>query len=160
MSSHWHTTEHGILDKSRPSTSGELSPVLENGHINSPSKKVPNLIIFDERKRSNGQPSDGISSQSQYGKTLNVPNPNTIHALPIATPVAPKAPPRPAIMTTPKSSTIASKNSSLALASPDTRPLLVVTTTNDQQKTKTIAVPNGRRLPINGRITTVSSTQQ
>ncbi|CAM4922480.1 unnamed protein product [Rotaria socialis] len=154
------TTEHGILDKSRPSTSGELSPVLENGHINSPSKKVPNLIIFDERKRSNGQPSDGISSQSQYGKTLNVPNPNPIHALPIATPVAPKAPPRPAIMTTPKSSTIASKNSSLALASPDTRPLLVVTTTNDQQKTKTIAVPNGRRLPINGRITTVSSTQQ
>lgn len=157
------TIDHGALDKSRLSTSGELSPALENGRINSPNRKVPNLIIFDETKRPNGQPTDGIASQSQYGKTLNVPNPNAIHALPIATPVAPvapKAPPRPAIMTTPKSSTMTPKSASLALSSPDTRPLLVVTTTNDQQKPKTIAVPNGRRLPINGRISTVSATQQ
>ncbi|CAF3829900.1 unnamed protein product [Rotaria sp. Silwood1] len=135
--------------KNKLSISGEGSSInLENGHINSSTNKMLNLINFDETRRTSQQPINGFSNQTQYGKTLNVPNTNILQTLPNITPLTSKSPPRSAIMTTPKSSTIG------------TRPLLVVTTTNDQQKTQTITVPNDRRLPLNGRISTIIQSKQ
>jgi hypothetical protein len=80
--------------------------------------------------------------------------------LPIATPAAPKIPPRPAIMSTPKSSTTAAKNSSLNLLPTETQPLLLVTTANAQRQPQTTIVPNGRRLPLNGNLPAVAPIKQ
>jgi hypothetical protein len=66
-------------------------------------------------------------------------------------------------MSTPKSATISVKNpsTSIGLSPTDTRPLLLVTTDNNQQQPQTITVPNGRRLPLNGgRMATVISSKQ
>ncbi len=131
-----------------------------NGHINQAANKTPNLINLDETKRTNQQSTDGSFTQSQFGKTLNVPNTNALHMLPIATPAAPKIPPRPAIMSTPKSSTTAAKNSSVNLLPTETQPLLLVTTANAQRQPQTSIVPNGRRLPLNGNLPAVAPIKQ
>ncbi|CAF0900785.1 unnamed protein product [Rotaria sordida] len=130
--------DNALSNKNKLSISGETGVNIENGYIH------------HHQQQSN----DGFIPQFQYGKTLNVPN-----ALPTITPSTSKTLLRPAIMTTPKSSTIILKNSSNILPSIDTRPLLVVTT-NDQQKPQTITVPNNRRLPLNGRMATVIQPKQ
>jgi hypothetical protein len=136
-----------LSPNNRPSTGGRTSVTLENGYINSPTPKVPNLINFDETKR---------ATESQYGKTLNVPNTSVLRALPLATPPAPINPPRPAIMTTPKMNI---KNPSINLPQTELRPTLLVTA-NNQQQTQTKAAPNGIRLPLNGRLATVVAPKQ
>lgn len=142
---------NGTINKGRLSAVAiEGPPNLENGFLKkSPPNKTPNLITVDETKRTNQQTDLTLHAPSQYGNTLNVPNASTIRALPVATPAAPKSIHRPAIMTTPRGPTAVVKNASTAPPT-DTKPLLVVTTTNDQQKPQTIVVPNGRRLPVNG----------
>jgi len=145
-----------FLGKNKISSSPRSSVVIENGHINSTVNKTPNLINLNETKPTNQSQTDHFSVQSQYGKTLNVPNTKVLQVLPIVTPAAPINPPRTAIMTTPKSSTTTTaKNSST-----ETRPFLLITTINEQQQPKTITVPNDQRLPLNGRSTTIASTQQ
>ena len=148
------------MNKNKFPTGGRPSSGVENGHIMS---KPPNLINFDETKRSNQQNPDQFHSQHQYGKTLNVPDPNSVlHALPNATPAAPMNPPRAAIMSTPKSSMISVKNppTSMGLSPTEARPLLLVTTNNEQSQPQTTTVPNGRRLPLNGRMATAMTTKQ
>jgi hypothetical protein len=152
--------ENIFLNKNKISTSGRQSLGIENGHIVS---KPPNLINFDETKRSNQQNTDPFQTQHQYGKTLNVPDSNNVpHALPIATTAAPLNPPRAAIMSTPKSSmtSVKSPPTSIGLSPTEPRPLLLVTTDNDQKQLQTTMVPNGRRLPLNGRMATVMTTKQ
>jgi len=147
------------LSKNKISTSRRPSATIENGLINF---KPPNLNNPDETKRISHQATDGLLTQQQYGKTLNVPDQNSVlHALPMATSAAPLNPPRAAIMSTPKSTIVSARNSSTSIGfSPtETRPLLLVTTDN-QKHPQTITVPNGRRLPLNGRMTTVASTKQ
>jgi hypothetical protein len=145
------------LGKNKISTSRRPSATIENGHINTKSNP-------DETKRTNQQIPDSSLIQHQYGKTLNVPDSNSVlHSLPMATPAAPLMPHRPAIMSTPKSSMISVKNpsTSIGLSPTETRPLLLVTTDNNQQQPQTITVPNGRRLPLNGgRMTTITSSKQ
>jgi hypothetical protein len=145
------------LGKNKISTSRRPSAAIENGHINIKSNP-------DEIKRTNQQIPDSSLIQHQYGKTLNVPDSNSVlHSLPMATPAAPLMPHRPAIMSTPKSSMISVKNpsTSIGLSPTETRPLLLVTTDNNQQQPQTITVPNGRRLPLNGgRMTTITSSKQ
>lgn len=153
--------ENIFLNKNKISTSGRLSAGIENGHIIS---KPPNLINFDETKRSNQQNTEPpFQTQHQYGRTLNVPDSdNVLHVLPTATPAAPLNPPRPAIMSTPKASMISVKNPStyISVSPTETRPLLLVTTDSDQKQPQTTTVPNGRRLPLNGRMATVMTTKQ
>ncbi|CAF3010742.1 unnamed protein product [Rotaria socialis] len=143
-----------FLSKNKVSSSRRSSAVMENGHI---ITKSSNSLGVDEAHRTNNHPNiDSLSNQHHYGKTLNVPDlTSTLHALPIVTPPAPINPPRPAIMTTPKSTMISIKNpsNSLGLSPTETRPLLLVTTENDQQHTKTVTVPNGRRLPLSVPVT-------
>lgn len=142
------------------STSRRTSNTIENGHANS---KTPNLIHLDETKRTSQQVTDGFVNQHQYGKTLNVPEPTSVlHILPAATPPAPLNAPRPAIMSTPKSSIVSVKNpsTSTGLSLNEHRPLLLVTTENNQQRPQTSAVSNERRLPLNGRMAPVISTKQ
>ncbi|CAF1093497.1 unnamed protein product [Rotaria sordida] len=144
--------ENMFLGKNKISTNRRQSNAIENGYINS---KPPNVLNVDETKRTSPQVTDSFQAQHHYGKTLNVPDLNNVlHALPIATPPAPLNAPRPAIMTTPKSSMISVKHppTSIALSPTETRPLLLVTTDNDQQQPQTTIVPNGRRLPLNGQI--------
>ncbi|CAF2420803.1 unnamed protein product [Rotaria sp. Silwood2] len=150
-----------FLGKNKVSTSRRQSNAIENGYINS---KPPHLLNLDETKRTNPPITDSIQSQHHYGKTLNVPDLNNVlHVLPMVTPPAPLNPPRPAIMTTPKSSIISVKNpsTSIALSPTETRPLLLVTTDNCQQQPQTMIVPNGRRLPLNGQMTSrITSSKQ
>ncbi|UJR27700.1 hypothetical protein I4U23_008977 [Adineta vaga] len=153
--------ENLFLGKNKVSTSRRPSSGLENGHVI--NSKGPNLINLDETKRTSQQTHDGFIIQHQYGTTLNVPDPTSVlHVLPIATSPAPLNAPRPAIMSTPKSSMICVKNPSTAIAlSPtETRPLLLVTTENHQHRPQTITVPNERRLPLNGRMAPIISTKQ
>lgn len=149
------------MGKNKISTSRRPSATIENGYINT---KPPNSNTPDETKRTSQHFLDSSLTQHQYGKTLNVPDPNNVlHALPMATPAAPLIPPRPAIMSTPKSSIISIKNpsTSISLSPTETRPLLLVTTDNNQQQPQTITVPNGRRLPVNGgRMSTIISSKQ
>ena len=123
--------------------------------------KPGNGLSSDPTQRSAPPGPDGSIGQYQYGTTLNVPDPNQMHhnSSSIVTP-APLNPPRPAIMSTPKSSMIAVKNptSSIGLSPTETRPLLLVTTDNDQPQTK--IVPQGRRLPLNGRLATIVTGKQ
>jgi hypothetical protein len=133
---------------------------MENGYINPNVPKTPNLINLDETKRTSQQATDSFLTQHQYGKTLSVPDhTSALHVLPLATPLIP---PRAAIMTTPKSSMVSVKNpsTSIGLSSTETRPLLLVTTDNDEQQPQTIVVPNGRRLLLDSRMATVASTKQ
>lgn len=133
---------------------------MENGHI---FAKSSNSISLDEGKRTGQANTDSSSTSQQYGKTLNVPDSsNVLHTLPTVTLAAPINPTRPAMVSTPKSSMISVKNpsTSLALSPTETRPLLLVTTDKDQQQPQTTAVPNGRRLPLNGRIATIVTTKQ
>jgi len=149
-----------FLGKNKVSTSRRPSATIENGHVN---PRTSNLINLDETKRTNQQTTDAFPNHHQYGKTLNVPDPTSVlHILPVVTPPAPLNPPRPAIMTTPKSSIVTVKNPSTsnALSSTETRPLLLVTAGNDQHQPQTTTVPNGRRLPLNGRMATAMSTKQ
>lgn len=141
------------MSKNKISTSARSSIAIENGHINSSTIKPANLINFDETKRTSQQNTNNVLTQPQFGKTLNVPDTNVLQVLPTVTPAAPITPPRPAIMTTPKSATSARNSTN------DTRPLLLVTTVNDQIKPQTVTMPNGRRLPINGRLATITPTQ-
>lgn len=133
---------------------------MENGSINS---KPTNTLSTDQAHRTSGSGTDSSTSQHQYGKTLNVPDPNSLHPNPtsIASP-APLNPPRPAIMSTPKSSMIAVKTpaTSIGLSPTETRPLLLVTTENANQQPETKAISQGRRLPLNGRLATISTTKQ
>ena len=148
------------MGKNKISTSRRPSTTIENGHINT---KHPIINNFDETKRISQQGTENFPSSYQYGKTLNVPDPNNVlHALPAATPAAPLIPPRPAIMSTPKSAIISVKNPSTAigLSPTEARPLLLVTAGNEQQPVQTVTVPNGRRLPLNGRMATMVSTKQ
>lgn len=138
------------MNKNKPSTSARSSFAIENGHINSSTIKSPN----DEIKRTSQQHTDNFHTPSQYGKTLSVPDTNVLSVLPTITPPAPINPPRPAIMTTPKSATTAKTSTN------DLRPTLLVTTVNDQQKPQTVTIPNGRKLPLNGRIATITPTKQ
>jgi hypothetical protein len=145
-----------FMGKNKISTSARSSIAVENGHINPSINKTPNVINRDETKRTSQQNTDHFLAQPQYGKTLNVPDTNVLQVLPVVTPAAPITPPRPAIMTTPKSSTtIAAKNSAN-----DTLPLLLVTTVNDQQKPQTVTISNGQRLQLNGRLATIAPTKQ
>jgi hypothetical protein len=144
-----------FLGKNKISTSAQSSLGVENGQINSSVNKPPNLINPDEKKRITQQLSDGLLPPPIYGKTLNVPDPNALQVLPIVTSPAPITPPRPAIMTTPKSSMANAKN-----IAPDIRPTLLVTTANDKLQPQTITVPNGRRLPVNGRLAIIAPTKQ
>ena len=148
------------MNKNKISTSRRPSAGVENGHI---ATKPPNVMHLDETKRANQQTTDPFHAPQQYGKTLSVPDPtNVLHALPLATPAAPLNPPRPAIMSTPKSSMISLKNpsTSIGLSPAESRPLLLVTTDNDQTQPQTTTVPNGRRLPLNGRMQAVMKTKQ
>jgi hypothetical protein len=152
--------ENMFLGKNKVSTSRRPSATIENGHIHS---KSTNLLNPDETNRTSQQNPDGFLNQHHFGKTLNVPDHNSVlHVLPLATPPAPLNAPRPAIMSTPKSSMISVKNpsTSIGLSPTETRPLLLVTTDNDQHQPQTMIVPNGRRLPLNGRMATVTSTKQ
>lgn len=141
------------MGKNKVSTSRRPSVGMENGHING---KSLNLLIIENVKCSYQLGTDNFPPPHHYGKTLNVPDMNNVpHAVPVTTPPAPINPPRPAIMTTPKSSVISVKNpsTSIALSPTETRPLLLVTTENDHHQPKTVTVPNGRRLPLSGPIT-------
>lgn len=140
-----------FLGKTKIVTAGRPSTPLENGHI---SSKTPNLLTPDEAKRTSQIGTDGFPGPHHYGKTLSVPDPNAVlHAVPTIAPPAPINPPRPAIMTTPKTAMISVKNpsTSIGLSPTETRPLLLVTTDNDQQQPHTVLVPNGRRLPLNSQ---------
>ena len=128
---------------------------MENGQLNSLINKSLNILSADEKKQGSPQPSESNLFQPQYGKTLNVPDSTALQAVPAIIAPAPITPPRPAIMTTPKSSLANSKNNSAA----ELRPTLLVTTINDQQQPQTITVPNNRRLPVNGRIATIAPTK-
>jgi len=144
------------MGKNKISTSPRSSVGVENGHIHPSPNKILNIINPDETKRTSQQSTNNFLAQPQYGKTLNVPDTNVLQVLPVVTPAAPITPPRPAIMTTPKSSTaMAAKN-----AANDTLPLLFVTTVNDQQKPQTVTIPNGQRLQLNGRLATIAPTKQ
>lgn len=149
------------MNKNKISTSRRPSATLENGFIIS---KPSTINTFDETKRISQQLPENSLTLHQYGKTLNVPDPNNaLHALPMATSTAPLVPHRPAIMSTPKSSMITIKNpsTSIGLSPTESRPLLLVTQDNDQNQPQTITVPNGRRLPLNaGRMTTMMSPKQ
>ncbi|CAF1545967.1 unnamed protein product, partial [Adineta steineri] len=147
------------MGKNKVSTSRRPSINIENGHVN--------LINLDETKRTAPPVTDSFlnqqQQQQQYGKTLNVPEPTSVlHVLPLVTPPAPLNPPRPAIMSTPKSSIICVKNpsTSVALSPTETRPLLLVTTDNDQHRPHTMTVSNERHLPLNGRMVSVISSKQ
>ena len=148
------------MSKNKISTSRRPSATIENGHIN---PKPPTFGNIDETKRISQTGVDNFPNQHLYGKNLNVPDPTgaTLHPLPNATPAAPLNPPRPAIISTPKTSIISVKNPSTAvhLSPTETRPLLLVTTDNQQNQPQTTTVPNGRRLPLNGRIATMGSTK-
>jgi hypothetical protein len=160
FSFHLQNFDNMFSGKNKITTSARPSISVENGHTNPSVNKTPNLINLNEPKRPSQQHADSLLTQQQYGKTLNVPDTKVLHVLPIATPAAPLNPPRSAIMSTPKSSTNTVKNPSttMSLLPTETRPLLLVTTANDKQQT--VTVPNGRRLPINGRMATVVSSKQ
>lgn len=148
------------MNKNKLTPNLRPSATMENGHI---FAKPPNSNSLDEDKRTSQSSTEPSSAPQLYGKTLSVPDPNSVlHALPAVTPAAPITPTRPAMMSTPKSSMISVKNpvTSVALSPTETRPLLLVTTDKDQQQLQTTTVPNGRRLPLNGRIATVVTTKQ
>ncbi|CAF1504754.1 unnamed protein product [Adineta ricciae] len=153
--------ENLFLGKNKVSTSRRPSSAVENGLLN--SSKGPNLINLDETKRTSQQAHEGFINHPHYGTTLNVPDPTSVlHVLPPAASPAPLNPPRPAIMSTPKSAMICVKHpsSAVALSPTETRPLLLVTTENDQHRPQTMTVSNERRLPLNGRMAPVISAQQ
>ena len=141
-------------------TSRRTSSAVENVPSNG---KAPNSTHLDPTKRVSQQSADGSQPPPpQYGKTLGVPDPKSVpHVLPMLVSPAPLNPPRPAIMSTPKSSMASVKNpsTSINLSPTDTRPLLLVTSENNQQRTKTKTVPQGRRLPVNAGITTTVSAK-
>ena len=141
-----------FFGKNKISTSPRASVGNENGQINSSANKTLNLITLDETKRASQQPPDPFLAPPHYGKTLNVPDSNVLQVLPSVTPAAPITPPRPAIMTTPRIAQMKSLSN-------ETKPGLLVTTTNNQQPPQTVTVPNGRRLPLNGRIATMTATK-
>ena len=143
-----------FFGKNKIATSVRSSLGVENGQVNAPVNKPPSLVNLDEKKRISQQNSDGLLTPPMYGKTLSVPDPNALQVLPIVTSPAPITPPRPAIMTTPKSATGSTKN-----IATDIRPTLMVTTANDQLQLQTTTVPNGRRLPVNGRLATIAPTK-
>ncbi|CAF3425839.1 unnamed protein product [Rotaria sp. Silwood2] len=145
-----------FLSKNKISTNNRPSIVIENGHINSSITQSTNIIKSYETKRTSQQTTDNFLTPPQYGKTLNVPNINVLHVLPIVTPPVPLNTPRPAIMITLRTTTNI-KNPPLTtinLSPTESRPLLLVTKTNGQQQAQTITVPNGRCLPINGQMST------
>ena len=137
------------MSKNRVSASDRVNNITENGRT---YPKSPNSTNFDQTKRVNQQSSEGFPTHHHYRNTLNVPDPNNdLSILPMATKPAPLNPPRPAIMTTPKSSSVSVKNpSTLVNLSPtENRPLLLVTTDNDQQQPQTVVAPNEHHLPFN-----------
>ena len=143
----------------KASTSRRTSSTAENVP---PNGKAPNATHLDPTKRASQQSADGSQPPHQYGKTLGVPDPKSaLHVLPMLASPAPLNPPRPAIMSTPKSSMVTVKNpsTSINLSPSDTRPLLLVTTENNQQQTKTKTVPQGRRLPVNAGLAATISTR-
>lgn len=144
-----------FLGKNRISSSARSSVVIENGLLNTLTPKPSNFLNADDKKRASPQPSETSLHLPHFGKTLNVPDQNALQVIPAIVAPAPITPPRPAIMTTPKSSVANSKNNSAA----EIRPTLLVTTANDQQQPQTITVPNNRRLPVNGRIATIAPTK-
>ena len=147
--------------KNSVSMSPRPSNAAENGYINAPGSNAGKAAPLDKAQRASQGGVDGALSSQQYGKTLNVPDSNSVlHNLPAATPPAPLVPPRPAIMSTPKSSMISLKNpsASISLSPTESRPLLLVTSESGQQQTKT--VPHSRRLPVNGRVATMAATKQ
>ena len=144
-----------FLGKNRISTSARSSVVMENGQLNPLTPRASNFLNPDDKKRASPQLSETSLHQPQFGKTLNVPDQNALQVIPAIVAPAPITPPRPAIMTTPKSSVANAKNNSAA----EIRPTLLVTTVNDQQQPQTITVPNNRRLPVNGRIATIAPTK-
>ena len=95
--------------------------------------------------------------QQPFGKTLNVPHSAALQALPGAPLPAPLNPQRPAIMTKPRSATATIKSPTKPAGAG--RPVLLVTTGNDQRQPETTTVPNSRRLPLNGRIVTIGSSK-
>ncbi|CAF1363793.1 unnamed protein product [Adineta ricciae] len=145
-------------NKSNPIARPNASPA--NGFVNQSANKVPNLISFDDGKRTSQQTADGSTGQSHYGRTLNVPDGSVLSALPQATPAAPTVRPRPAIMSTPKSSATAAKNLSLDLPPAETRPTLLVIAGSDQRQPQTSTVPGNRQLPLNGKLTPIPPVQQ
>ena len=149
--------------KGNNSGSRRPSTAMENGHISSNNARLSNVSVSDKSQRPSQANSENGQNLHQYGRTLNVPDPNVVHhtVTAIVSP-APLNPPRPAIMSTPKSVSIALKNpsTSIGLSPSETRPLLLVTTENDPDQPQTKAVPQGRRLPLNGRLTTVASNKQ
>jgi len=150
--------------KSNNGGSRRPSNTMENGHINSNNTRLSNVSVTDKSQRPSQPGSDNGQNQHQYGKTLNVPDPNSVHhtITAIASP-APLNPPRPAIMSTPKAASISVKNppTAISLSPTETRPLLLVTTETDQdQSPQTKIVPQGRRLPLNGRMATIALNKQ
>ena len=143
-----------FFGKNKIAVSVRSSLGVENGQINAPVNKPPSLVNLDDKTRVSQQNSDGLLSPPIYGKTLSVPDANVLQVLPIVTPPAPITPPRPAIMTTPKSATGSAKN-----IATDIRPTLMVTAANDQLQPQTTTVPNSRRLPVNGRLATIAPTK-
>lgn len=133
---------------------------MENGHI---FTKTSSTSALDESRRTGQQNTDSFSAPQQYGKTLSVPDANSVlHTLPAITPAAPINHARSAIVSTPKSSMISVKNpsTSVGLSPTENRPLLLVTTNKNQQQPQTTAIANGRRLPLNGRMAAVVTTKQ
>lgn len=152
--------DNPFASKNKLTTNPRPTTTMENGHI---FTKTSSTSALDESKRTGQQTTDPFSAPQQYGKTLSVPDPNSVlHALPAITPAAPINPTRPVIVSTPKSSMISVKNpsTSVALSPTETRPLLLVTTDKNHQQPQTTTVANGRRLPLNGRMATVATTKQ
>ncbi|CAF4277516.1 unnamed protein product, partial [Rotaria magnacalcarata] len=109
------------------------------------SKEEINENDYDIRRSSFRPSIDHFLTPSQYGKTLNVSNSNVLHLLPIVTPQVPLNIPRPVIMIKLRTTTNI-KNPPLTtinLSPTESRPLLLLTKTNDQQQAQTITVPNG-----------------
>lgn len=154
------TADNPLANKNPSGAGPRLSTTAPNGYINQPGGKMPNLIHFDDSKRTNPQSTDGPFGHPQFGKTLNVPPGGVLQALPAATPSAPVIRPRPAIMTTPKSASTAAKNLSLDLPPAEARPTLLVTAGNDQRQAQTTIAPNNRRLPLNGKLVPVPPVRQ
>ena len=138
-----------FLNVNKQTTSARPSLTIDNA----PTPRASAVTSADETKRLGPQTTDLLLPPSHYGKTLNVPDGTGGGggALQAPTNAAPITPPRPAIMTTPKLAQM--KN-----VSTDLRPTLLVTT-NKQQQPQTITAPTERRLPLSGRIATITSTK-
>ena len=157
LSFHLQTSEQSPPDKDRSSRSARTSIAFDSASVNPSTNRTPNLISFDDPKRPNPSANDSSLGQQPFGKTLNVPNSSALQALPGAALPAPLNPHRPAIMTTPRSATATIKSPTKPAGA--ARPVLMVTTANDQRQPETTTVPNSRRLPLNGRMATIGSNK-